>query len=284
MDAHIDVLHQMEKISSIFQHALQVSTEQIDADPLMYINTVDLEFRAVAYEGVAMGYALTDLEAGTLRQWRAFMRTSPVAYLPHIHVGLGWAVAKKQVPSLSFIDPLEPIMQFRVADGCGYYDGTFRKLQTITKRERSKAIEPKDFQAYDQGVGRSIWYHSKGDNDLVSSAIQQFDVARAADLWRGVGIACSFVGGCEANRLRHLHQLASPHQQQLAIGAAFTARARTQTNSVTKSSELACQIWGNLSVEMATQLTEATQPNTKNVGDEVYKIWVSKLESELQLS
>jgi enediyne biosynthesis protein E3 len=284
METHSDVLHQMEKIKDIFQHALYISTEHQDRELATYLKTVDLEFRAVAYEGIAMGLALTDLETGTLQQWRSFTRTSSAVYLPHIHVGLGWAVAKQRVPSLAFIDPLDPIMQFRVADGCGYYDGTFRKLQTITKKERSNAIEPKDFQAYDQGVGRSLWYLYKGNNDLVNSAIQQFADARRADLWRGVGIACSFVGGCDERSLRDLQDLAASDKRQLAIGAAFTARARIQTNSVTNSSKLACRVWGNLSVERAMQLTEATQPSATGAGDEVYKIWVSQLESELQLS
>lgn len=283
METHNDVVHQMEKIRHIFQQALYISTDQETLDATKHINSIDPEFRAIAYEGIAMGFALKDFAVGTLHQWRAFMRNSNPSYVPHVHVGLGWAIAKQRIPSLSFIDPFDRLMLFRVVDGCGYYDGTFRHQNTIINKERSTAIESKNFSAYDQGVGRSIWYHSKGNSAQAASVINGFDKARHADLWRGIGIACSFVGGFDKQMLRDLMTQASVHHRQLVIGAAFTARARIQTNSVTNDAELACRIWGNLSANEAMVLTIETEPDPA-IHENVYQTWVSKLEIELQLS
>src|SRR5258706_8350235 len=152
----------MEKIGYVFQQALYISTEKDALGIGEHLENVDLEFRAVAYEGIAMGLASKDLAGGALKLWHSFMRNSDLNYSPHVHVGLGWAIAKKKLSSLVLLETFEPLMLYRVLDGCGYYNGMFRQIQTIINAERPPNLQAKDFEAFDQGVGRSIWYISKG--------------------------------------------------------------------------------------------------------------------------
>lgn len=279
MTTHPSVEHKLEKIQNVFQQALYISTEKGDLVIQEHLKNIGQEFRAVAFEGVAMGLALKDLVDGNLQRWRSFMRASDQSYAPHVHVGLGWAIAKRKLPSLIFLDTLNPLMLYRVIDGCGCYDGIFKQIQTVQNKVRPEYIEGKNVDAYDQGIGRSLWSICKGDSDNINDLIQSFSPSRHANLWRGVGIACSFVGGCSESTLNALFFSASNHSLQLALGAAIVAKSRIQTNSLTKDLELTCRTWCNHSVLQVRTIAE--EPPYTIIPEDAYKQWLRKMETQL---
>ena len=207
------------------------------------------------------------------------MRASDQNYAPHVHIGLGWAIAKRKLSSLFFLDTLNSLMLYRVLDGCGCYDGIFKQIQTIHNKVRPEYIDEDNFDAYDQGIGRSLWSICKGDSEKISDLIEGFSPSRHRDLWRGVGIACSFVGGCSESTLNALFFSSADHSLQLALGAAIVAKSRIQTNSVTKDSEMTCSLWCNLSVLQARTIAE--EPPYAIIPEDAYKQWLRKMEAQL---
>lgn len=147
----------METIKSIFQNA-QEQASALDINELIeFLQTTEKEFLPVAYEGAAMTLALNDFnESDSITKWKQLLDGSK-KYSRQIYIGMGWAVAQQKKSELSFLDQLSYNMQFRLWDGCGYYDGIFRQRQSIKGQRRSENIQPKYFQAYDEGLGRSIW-------------------------------------------------------------------------------------------------------------------------------
>ena len=279
MKNHHSVEHRIEKIRNVFHQTLYISTENDDLSIAKHLESIDLEFRAVAFEGVAMALASKDLAEGNLQRWRSFMRTSDQRYAPHLLVGLGWAIAKRKIQSLFFLDGLNPLMLYRVLDGCGYYDGMFKQNQVIHDKVRPEYIDENKIDAYYEGIGRSLWSICKGDSMKVNTLIQGFSPSHHADLWRGVGIACSFVGGCSETTLHELFSSASEHRLQLAVGAAIVAKSRIQTNSLTEDSELTCRVWCNLSAEQAKIVAE--EPPYPIIPGDAYKQWLMKIEVRL---
>jgi enediyne biosynthesis protein E3 len=275
-----DVTHQMEKIRYIFQHALYISTEQENVKLQEHLESVDPEFRAVAYEGVAMGLAVKDLFEGTLQRWRAFMRSSAQVFLPHVHVGLGWAIAKQKIPSLVFLDAMQPLLRSRVIDGFGYYDGTFKQLQAVANKTRPDCILSGDFSAYDQGIGRSLWYSHKGDVEKISATILTFTASRQPHLWRGVGIASIFVGKCASTTLEELMMAANHYKIQLGMGATIVAKARMETKTITHDVENACRKWCDRSTSEVISIASHVELASGNEIDG-YNLWLRSLESEL---
>lgn len=287
------VADKMEIIKTIFQDAKTYAEEQDDVTELIrYLENTNSEFRSVAYEGASMGLALKDFSDIAphynipsfqpskihLNRWNSFMNVSQ-NHAAHICVGLGWAIAQAKPADLSFVNALNPIMQFRVWDGCGYYDGFFRQRQTIQNQNRLDYISEKYFQGYDQGLGRCLWYLCKGDVTKIPEMIQQFSGSRHADLWRGIGIACAYVGGCgpSADRFNTLSLSAGQHRVQLAIGAAMVAKARIHANSITKDIELVCNIWCNLNAQQAMSITVKTEASA----DSSFTKWLLQMETEL---
>jgi hypothetical protein len=280
MENHGDVIHQMEKIRYIFQHALYISTDQENPSVKDHLENIDPEFRAVAYEGMAMGFAVKDLASGTLQRWREFVRSVDSLYLPHIHVGLGWAAAKQKLSSLMFLDTLEPLMFSRVLDGLGYYEGTFRQMQAVTNKLYPGCIQPKDFDAFDQGLGRSLWYSYKGDVEKIKDIVLGFDEARRPHLWRGIGIASVFVGKCDETSLETLLEAAFKNRYQLGIGAAIVAKARISTGTLTEDVERACRIWCNVSAAKAADIVTVAESSNR-MNNNSYCLWISGMETEL---
>ena len=285
MKSQNDVAHQMERIVNIFQHAQQIASVEEDITLLIeQLENTDLEFRSIAYEGASTGFALKDLSQGaTLRHWRPFMEGPGADHATQVHVGLGWALAQQRLPASSFTKTLHPLLAFRVLDGCGYYDGIFRSRQTINNQNRSVEIQEKYFHSYDLGVGRSLWYRCQGEYAKIPAIVATFSPERHPDLWLGIGIACSYVGGFEEITLKELASSAANHRLQLAKGAALAARTRIQAKSLTQFAEMACRVWCNCSATEAMLLTVKTEPPFTLNQEDAFETWLSQMELALHL-
>jgi hypothetical protein len=158
-------------------------------------------------------------------------------------IGIGWAIAQEKNRSLIFTEMFDEAMLYSIWDGCGYYDGFLRQRQTIKNQNRLTYIDPKDYKAYDEGIGRSLWYLSKGDTEKVQKMVQGFSVDRHSDLWRGIGIACSYVGGFDESTLVSLRISAGEHAKQLYIGNAMVKASRMEAASPTIDMEVACRFF-----------------------------------------
>jgi len=253
----------MDIIRTVFQDTFDVVSElNYTASIVSFLEITNKELRSVAYEAASMAIALNDFSTAAhspitiavMQGWKAFLNASE-NQLTHVHVGLGWAIAKQQInPSCFIKNNLHAMLQLRVLDGCGYYDGMMRQKQTIKNQVRHSYLDVENFSAYDQGIGRSIWYISKGDPLKVQQLIHSFSVERHADLWRGIGIACTFVGGYDSTVLKTLLSIAEHHSTQLGMGAAMVTKSRMMANFNTTEMELACTTWINLNANATRQL------------------------------
>src|ERR1039457_1019400 len=79
-------------------------------------------------------------------------------------------------------------------------------------------------RAFDQGLGRSLWFVEGADASRIAAAISSFPKARQPDLWSGVGLACAYAGGRDQAHLELLRETAGPYVAQVAQGAAFAAK------------------------------------------------------------
>jgi hypothetical protein len=270
----------MENIKTIFQRS------QIDAhkcsntsELLAILGKTEKKILPVAYEGAAMTMALKDFSSGeSISNWKTFLEASK-PFACQIYIGMGWAVGQEKKTDLPFMDELNRNMQFRVWDGCGYFDGIFRQRQTIKGQNRLEHIEEKNYQAYDEGLGRSLWYSCKGEENKLPELVQQFSAERHSDLWRGIGIACSFVGGFEETTLKALISLAEEHTIQLGIGTAMVAKSRIESNCKTEDIELACRILCNLSAEDAMKITV----KNKSVPNFSFSTFILQMKKDLLL-
>jgi hypothetical protein len=285
MDCEKEISFRIEKIKTIFQTAKDISSTEKDLKQLIdHLETTELEFRSIAYEGASMAIALKDFEKDdTLNTWHTFNEKAS-DHAAQTHAGLGWAIAQQNSSPLPFLESLAPLLRFRVLDGCGYYDGIFRQRQSIKAQKFPEELTDTMLKAYDQGIGRSLWYASKGDVKKLEELISGFAPIRHSSLWIGIGVACAYVGGCDESLLNTLLLSSQTYQAQLATGAALAARARVQANAITKDIELACRIWCHSSVQEAMLFTVGAEPDSSVNANDCYFLWLSQIEKKLLLS
>jgi len=265
-------LQKTEQIRTVFLET-QLFYAKHDNMPALieYLELTQKEFSSIAYESASMAIALKDLETNTFpHAWLLFTNGPAAAHQAQVYVGLGWAIAKSNFSFLQAVEKLDSRFYFRIADGCGYYDGSFKYRRTITNKELPAYLPPEAMPMYDQGIGRSIWYTEKADVHKICSRIEGFAVNRHADLWRGVGIAVAYVGGCDDADLITLFEYASTNNFQLACGAALAARSRTMANTMTEDTNRCSRLWFSLTAGAIAITNEADYCN-----------WIKQIEEQL---
>jgi enediyne biosynthesis protein E3 len=142
-----------------------------------------------------------------------------------------------------YMSALDPLLAWCVADGVGFHHGLFRHRVWV----ESCAAAPRHFapfarQLFDAGLGRSLWWVKGASPRRIRLAIDRFAAERRPDLWFGVGLACSYAGGVEAETLRALLAEAGSARIDLLAGVPFACRLRQKAGNPSAATELAAQV------------------------------------------
>ncbi|MCF8277991.1 MAG: DUF1702 family protein [Flavobacteriales bacterium] len=230
----------IETVVSTFQKGRELAESGIAINELIVeLNKFDIRYRSVAFEGASMGVALTN----DLETWKAYSKASE-KHATQVHIGLGWAIAQGQPPKspeggldlASTLSQTETEYHVKVLDGYGYWNGLFSRRLTIRSQSIPENITP-EFQAgFDQGVGRAIWYITKGEVDKVLNIINHFPENRRANLWQGIGVASTYVGGCSDELIAELKSAAGVFKMNFERGieAAEGSMKEASLNTFTK--------------------------------------------------
>jgi hypothetical protein len=160
-------------------------------------------------------------------------------------------------------------------DGYGFHQGFFDWPRSIDACLVNRRLRGYALRAFDQGLGRSLWFVRGADVEAIAEAIGRFEVKRREDLWSGVGLAATYAGGLSTLELDHLVGISGKYRQQLAQGAVFAAEARFRAGIVTLDCERATRTLCRMSVVQAAHLAVTTKPDERMPDPEGthYEIW-----------
>lgn len=288
-----EVSQKIERIKSIFLDTQVFYAKYDNIGTLIeYLENTELEFRSIGYESASIAIALKEMENFPFTHqifpqknapagWYFFSEGPALKHKAQVYIGLGWAVAKLNLPFLQVVQHLETRLHYRVADGCGYYDGSFRQRQTVINQQVPVYLPEAAMSIYDQGVGRSLWYTSNADINKIHSKVDGFPASRHADLWRGIGIAVAYVGGCDDNTIKAIFEYAGEYRVQLACGAALAAKSRMEANTLTTDTNRCSRLWLKFAAGEANMFSvDPVDPAT--IGNEaVYFNWITQIEEGL---
>lgn len=240
----------MALIQQLFQaSALAANGTLNDATLVTLLEQNHKTFISIAYEAAAMERALCDLDGNdfTLKYWRAFLQHAP-KHNTQIHIGLGWAIAKRRI-AISLVEAaIEPQQLPRVLDGVGYCEGTFKQRIAVKEMKTPEWLNNNLRRGYDQGLGRSLWYTAKAEPETLINLIAPFAEERKQDLWRGVGIALAYVGGCNEVTLLQLKMLSGVFAADLAVGVTLAVLSRKAANTTNPDTVLTSRIICNINL------------------------------------
>jgi enediyne biosynthesis protein E3 len=280
------VRNRLEQIGAAFMAgyhaALQHGTPLALAAPL---NAVEAELRGFAFEGAAMGLALLDL----LTPWAPtrvsrFLSGAGAAHAYMVHVGVGWVWARFPYGFRRRRRRLEPLLSWLAFDGWGFHEGFFHWPEYLAGQGAPRRLHGYERRAFDQGLGRSLWFVNGGNPELIASSVGNLAEDRRTDLWSGVGLAATYAGIVSREALETLHRLAGKEQPALAQGSAFAAKARQRAGNPTEYTDVAVRVLAGLSAQEASRLCDATVENLPaNGGEPVYEVWRQRLQTRLQI-
>lgn len=244
---------------------------------------VPAPLRGYAHEGVAMGLTGLDCVIPGKSRFREFLAGPGDAHAYMVHIGAGEALARMRRHPEQFLARLDdPALRWLVMDGYGFHQGFFAKQKFITRQVVPSFLSPYARRVFDQGVGRSIWFATGARVGHIAAHIAAFTPDRHADLWLGVGVACSYVGGVAPAEVEHLREVCGPHLARVATGVAFAARGRHRAGNPQLDTDLACRVLCGVDSKAASQLVEeafaslpssATRPGYETVQIELADVF-----------
>ena len=248
------------------------------------LSEIDLEFRGYGFEGAAMGLDILDqLQPWKAQRIRRLLRGQGKPHVYMVHVGIGWSMARWHLGIKRRLARLDPLLQWLALDGFGFHEGYFHWSRYATGTA-SPLLMLRGYgaRAFDQGLGRSLWFVGGTDPEYISSAIIHFPEARRDDLWSGVGLACTYAGGADSRDVLKLRVASGPHWPHLAQGAVFAAGARQRAGNMAPHTEMACQSLVGLSGQRAAELCEETLHDAREDAGPAYEVWRKRIRARLQ--
>ncbi len=249
----------LEEVGTAFVMGYNLAVTMPDLDDLIgRLNQVAEPRVGFAFEGAAMGLGILDsLPFALANRWSRLVIAAP-EHNYMLHVGLGWAWARipwKRWRLSSQVERLAPLLRWLAVDGLGFHDAFFSTRRVVTEH-RVPRIDGYSRRAFDQGVGRALWFVCCADPQAVRDTLIAFPADRHRDLWAGVGLAMTYAGGGLMETVESLAEFAGPYHAELAQGAAFAAQARRRAGNPTEHADRVCQrIWGRSADETA-QVTD----------------------------
>lgn len=200
------------------------------------------ELRGFAFEGAGMALALLDSIFPWRRRFRALLMGPGRSHRYMLHVGAGWARARLRRRAAPWVEN-DPLLGWLAVDGFGFHQGYFHPDTFVTAGRRPARIGVYAARAFDQGLGRSLWFVFGADLVAASRAIARLVPERHSDLWSGLGLAAAYAGSGSRPAHEALRRAAGAFLPDVAQGVAFATAARIEADNLTENTRTACQLF-----------------------------------------
>ncbi|HWS53045.1 MAG TPA: DUF1702 family protein [Pyrinomonadaceae bacterium] len=274
----------LESVGGLFLRGYHAALEETSAASLARrLSQTEDEPRGFAFEGAAMGLALLDaLTPWGGGRWRDFTQSFGAPHVYMMHVGYGWALARLRRRVESSLARLDPLLGWLAVDGYGFHEGYFKWRRYVERRESPGRLGGYARRAFDQGLGRSVWFVRGAHVGEVARTVDSFEPSRRADLWSGVGLACAYAGGADRADLGRLSEAAGGFRPQLAQGAAFAAKTRERAGNPAAHTETACAVICRLAAREAAEVTDLALRDLRGGGDlPSFEVWRRRIQNHL---
>jgi hypothetical protein len=183
---------------------------------------------------------------------------------------------------LRAVSRFDSLLRWLAVDGFGFHEGYFHPSKSVEAHCVPAGLDGYSRRAFDQGLGRSLWFVNGADPDRIRAAIEAFEPRRRADLWSGVGLACAYAGGvCEVT-VRQFADGCGSYLPHFAQGVAFAAKARQRAKNPAADTELACRLVCGMSCNHAAHVTDQALVGLPADGEEpAYEHWRQRIQNAM---
>ena len=168
---------------------------------------------------------------------------------------------------------LDPIHSWLAFDGLGFHDTYFHHTRILAGwRRRGSGYA---LRAYDQGVGRALWFVAAGSATRAAGLVSGFRASRQSDLWSGLGLAMAYAGPLKAGEIESVCQRAGVHEPSFAQGVAFACEARVLASCVPSHTDVAARAVSGADARILAQLARDTRAGLPGADGDLpqYELW-----------
>lgn len=255
-----EVQNHLERIGRTFLRGYHAALREPDQRKLAAVlGETELEYQGFGYEGAAMALVLLDAMTPWKQRFTDFLAGAGRNHVYMLHVGAGWGYARlpwvrRRIESR--IRRFDPVLCSLVIDGYGFHEGYFHWHQS--PQPKISRLSAHGRHIFYQGLGRSLWFVKGTDAAGIAHTIASFAPAYQADAWSGVGLACAYAGGIDRSEIEKIYRYAAPFKAALAQGAAFAAKTRLRAGNPVLHTEVACDVFCQMSSEKAAAFCDET--------------------------
>jgi len=226
------------------------------------LRTVPASHRGFAVEGASMAFVILDRLLRPRRdRFRLFLTSAAIDHPYMAHVGAGWALARLGIARFAWtrrrtLAAMDPLLGWLAIDGYGFHEGYFHPRRAVKRQRQPAPTGSYVCRAFDQGLGRSLWFSECADPWRIRAAIFRFPEHRRPDLWSGVGLACAYAGGVSDAAIAAIKRFGATYGPHIAQGAAFAAKTRLRAGNLVDHTVRACRILCDSEVDEAAAVTD----------------------------
>jgi enediyne biosynthesis protein E3 len=265
----------MENIGEIFLCGYSAALGADDlGDILPLVHALPAHRRGFAAEGAAMGFAVADALPFGKARLPDYLKAVEGRFAYLAHVGVGWAMARLPWRRRALLAALDPLLGWLAFDGMGFHDTyfSFPRVRAGWRRQGTGYAA----RAYDQGVGRALWFVSGGAMDRAAQLVADFPPQRQADLWSGLGLAMAYAGPIETDDIAAARRGSCGLAAHFAQGAAFACEAHAMAGEIPAHTDrVARELTGQGALALSTLVRDvrARLPATDVAGIPRYETW-----------
>lgn len=214
----------LESVGKTFLCGYNAALDAEDlGEVLQIVRALPAHRRGFAAEGAAMGFAVADALPFGKARLPDYLAAIEGRFVYLGHVGVGWAMARLPWRRRALLAELDPLLRWLAFDGMGFHDAYFNfpLVRGGWRRQRVGYAA----RAYDQGVGRALWFVSGGAIDRALQLVGNFSPERQGDLWSGLGLAMTYAGPAAADDIAAARGRSREFAAHFAQGAAFACEA-----------------------------------------------------------
>lgn len=216
--------------------------------------------RVVVCEGSFYGAIFQDISRPLEVSRTAQLAEMAPQHIGGLGLGLGHAFSNMKLAPDITPELSESYVGWLAMDAYGMHEGYFRWFDSIQKMREPVELPAIAREAFDQGLGRAIYFISGGHAQTIVDLVNRFPLARRFSLWRGIGLMTGFWGiddEAQIKRLLKLSGVGRPHFQQ---GITWAVSMRYDMNEVEDFTKAAAETGCGASVlEIASLAQELMQ-------------------------
>jgi hypothetical protein len=268
-----------------FFHGYETALEVTDLDRLTAIlDRSDLAVQGFAFEGAGAALALMDRvipwHGG---RWGKFLNGPGARHEPMLYAGAGIALAHLPWVRRHIEEELTDVpglLKWVIVDGYGFHQTFAHWPRFALRHEVDPNLTPYGRRAFDQGVGRCLWFGRGGDAHQLAQTISSFPESRRADLWSGAGMAIAYAGAADRTVIEVVPKAWGPYGPQVAQGVAFAAKARHLGRNPCAHTEMACQVLCGVPPDHAARIVDDAMEDLPAGGAEpAYEVWRRRIQN-----